>query len=117
MKQVRGRWVDYHLLWDGDNPKTMIYRTDDDVARLEFLRRKQQPGADWARDWSKVPFWTDKDFGIRIDKNDAFQAGRVSLMEDDELVALSIQMEETALHGTVDTDRHYWDGVQVKACH
>lgn len=108
MKQVRGQWVDYHLLWDGDNPRTMILRTQDDVDRLEFLRRKQQPDADWSRDWYRTLEMSDLDLGIKVEKTDVFVARKVTIMDPS-------HMGGKWSEDPIDYDYFTWTPPRVKA--
>lgn len=103
-------WKERHISETGNrsmefaDQKSWAKRTPEEMARLDFLRRKQQPEVDWDVDWDK--------FELRDDTSstDAFKAGKVSLPGAEGLIEAQM-----ASVNRVDAITHLWETYRLKA--
>lgn len=109
MKKLRGYWIDYQLLWiRHDQASKVDFRPANDVARLEFLRQKQQPEADFSVNWYHRIEWTNEQLGLEVNKNDAYEANKISTSTLDDIA--SIRLSEVVEYV------QFWTPTRVKAC-
>lgn len=118
------KWVDTFLGWEPTDKvqggsyvngvpgskMTYVTRPFQDQDRLQALRVKQEPAGTWDRgheQWIDSLEWPDKDLGIIVDKNDAYEAHKVMPMRS---------MDETEFRTPVEYVYPSWTSFRVKAC-
>lgn len=103
-------WKERHISETGNrsltfrDQKSWDKRSPEEVSRLEFLRKKQQPWVDWDVDWEKFVLRDD------ISSADVFEAKKVRYYTDEsELEAVVASVDRT------ESVTHLWETYRLKA--
>lgn len=102
--QQKHTWETGNRSMEFRDQKSWDKRTPEEKARLDFLRRKQQPEVDWTRNWEN--FRLDD----KISDLDVFEAGKVRHYSDEaELEAVVASVTRT------ESITHLWETYRLKA--